>query len=385
MIVLNHFTHDARVHREAKTLSNAGHSVEVVALHKPGLAKREQTDNYRVKRLVLKSRRWRGGRIAPILKFVEFTKELAENTRSEPPDVYHSHNANTLLATFPLVRRDAAAWVYDSHELETGRNFANSRLSRIYQWLWPLPERLFIRRADEVISASPSYADQLGQIYGIVRPTVVANMPEFFPPVESRELQDRFRIPPQNTVVLYQGGVMRNRGIEVAIRSLQHLDPTVHLAILGDGPAMDELTELSSQLNLLDRVHFAGHIPLAELPNYTASADLGLALIQNSCPSYYYTLPNKVFEYIMAGIPAIVSDFPAMARVIHDHQVGEVVQDPSCPKQLALAVKRAIEDKERYRRTCENARQAALILNWENEQEKLLSVYRRISEGRADA
>lgn len=379
MIVLNHFTHDARIQREAKTLSSAGHRVRVVALHKAGLATDEQIDGFRVSRLVLKSSRWHGGRIAPIPKYAEFALRLARTTRYEPAEVYHSHDGNTLLATFPIVRRDRAAWIYDSHELESGRNFGDSHLARAYQWLWPLPERLLIRYVDAVISASPSYADQLCRLYNIVRPTVVANCPEYVPPMKSTILQKRFQIPPDHTVLVYQGGVMRNRGIEVAIKSLEFLESNVHLVVLGSGPALGDFQHLAAQLGLLNRVHFAGQIPLAELPSHTASAHLGLTLIQNSCASYYHTLPNKIFEYIMAGIPVVASDFPAMAQVIRQHQVGEAVRDPSSPLEVAEAVRRVMSDPDAYDRLRANAHRAARILNWETEQEHLLDVYRSLA------
>ena len=380
MIVLNHFTHDARIQREAKTLSRAGHRVRVVALHKAGIATDEQLDGFRVSRLVLKSSRWRGGKIAPIPKYAEFMIQLARTTRSEPADVYHSHDGNTLLATFPIVGRDRAAWIYDSHELESGRNFGDSHLARAYQQLWPLPERLLIRHVDAVISASPSYADELRRLYNIVRPTVIANCPEYVPPMESTILQKRFRIPPDHTVLVYQGGVMRNRGIEVAIKSLEYLEPEFHLVILGGGPALGEFQHLAAQLGLLDRVHFAGHIPLAELPSHTASAHLGLTLIQNSCSSYYHTLPNKIFEYIMAGIPVVASDFPAMAQVIREHQVGEVVQDPTSPGEVAEAIRRVMSDRDAHDQLRANAHRAARVLNWETEQEHLLDLYRSLAD-----
>ena len=223
MLVLNSFTHDARVHKEAKTLSAAGHDVYVLALHRPGLPTDERVHGYGVKRLVLESKRWQGGRLAPAIKYLEFMWRVAQVTRLRPSDVYHSHAGNTLLATYAVAKRDRAVWVYDSHELEAGRNFGGSHLAGVYRWLWPLPERLFIQQIDAVISANLSYADQLVTAYGIQRPTVVINCPEYTPPMESTLLRDRLGIPHDRKIILYQGGIMPNRGVDVCIRSLQYM------------------------------------------------------------------------------------------------------------------------------------------------------------------
>jgi len=380
MLVLNAFTHDARVHKEAKTLAASGHNVLVLALHRPGLAEDEQRDGYRVARVVLQSRRWRGGRLAPLAKYLEFMSKVARITRLRPADVYHSHDANTLLATYPVVRRDGAIWVYDSHELERGRNFGGSHLAGIYRWLWPLPERLFVHRVDVVISANPSYAAQLVSAYGIQPPVVITNCPEYTPPLTSHLLQDKLRIRDDQRIVLYQGLVSRGRGIGVSIQGLQYLPSEIVLAVLGDGPARGELETLALDLGLSKRVFFLGRVPLTELPLHTASAAVGLSLIQNTCQSYYYTLPNKLLEYVMAGLPVVASDFPEMRRVIQEYQVGEVVHDPSSPRSVAAALSKVLEDPNRYQQMRFNAQRAAQILNWERESTKLVDLYDRLGD-----
>jgi glycosyltransferase involved in cell wall biosynthesis len=379
MLVLNDFTHDSRVHREAKTLASIGHEVEILALHRGSLPTTEQVAGYTVRRLVLRTRRWRGRLLAPIAKYLELVREVARVTRLRPADVYHSHNGNTLLATYPVVKRDRAAWVYDSHELETGRNFGGFRLSAVFRWLWPLPERILIHRPDAVISASPAYADQLVVTYGIKRPTVLRNCPEYVAPPSSSVLRQELGISAQKSIILYQGNISFNRGLETCIQSLQYLDTDVCLVMVGDGIARDSLVQLASALNLADRVHFSGFVPIEKLIAYTASADLGLSLIQNTCASYYLTLPNKVMEYIMAGLPVVASDFPAMGQIIRKYDVGQVVRDPTSPQEVAAAVHAVLNDPERYRQMQANAFDAARVLNWEQESLKLIELYRSIS------
>lgn len=378
MLVLNNFTHDARVHREAKTLAVSGYDVMVLALHRSGLPLVEQVDGYRVKRLELASRNLRGGRFAPLLKYLDMIFAVARVTKLRPADVYHSHDGNSLLATYPVVKRDHAAWVYDSHELERGRNIGSTHLVGIYRCLWSFPERLFIRRVNAVISANPSYASQLVTAYSIQPPVVVMNCPEYTVPPESSLLHNRIGAPANRMIALYQGAVVPGRGIEVCIRSLKYTDLEIDFVVLGDGRARGDLVALASELGLSDRVHFLGFVPLESLLAYTASADIGLSLIQNTCLSYYYSLPNKVLEYVMAGLPVVASDFPEMRRIVQEYKVGEVVHDPSSPQQVGAAMEKILADSSYCQQIQVNARRAAKFLNWEREEENLLALYAEI-------
>jgi hypothetical protein len=122
MLVLNNYTHDARVHKEAKTLAAAGHDVRVMALWQVGLPTEETHDGYRTIRLPLRSRAWRGTAIAPVVKYLEFTWRVWRLAAREPARVYHAHDANTLPAAWLAARHNHASLVYDAHELETGRS-----------------------------------------------------------------------------------------------------------------------------------------------------------------------------------------------------------------------------------------------------------------------
>ena len=189
-------------------------------------------------------------------------------------------------------------------------------------------------------------------------------------------------MPAEKSIILYQGNIALNRGLETCVRSLPYLDEDVHLVMVGDGIARDGLIQLTSDLDLADRVHFLGFVPFAELNAYTASADVGLSLIQNTCASYYYTLPNKLMEYIMAGLPVVASDFPAMGQIVREYDVGQVVADPTSPQEVAAAVRAVLDNPERYRQTHSNALRAAQELNWEQESLKLIEMYRLISSAR---
>ena len=376
MLVLNNFTHDARVEKEARTLASAGHKVKVVALWKDDLPESEAKDGYQISRIKLRTRGWRNTLFTPMLKYLEYAAKVWQISRKEPiANVVHAHDGNTLLAASLAAKRIGAKLVYDAHELETGRNTANLKLASLYKHIWAWPERLFIKKASAVITVSNGIADELVQIYGISKPTVILNVPNSFACLSSQKLRQALSIPKNKKIILYQGGVRQGRGIEQFIEAVHQL-PNVFGVILGDGPMLDEY---QSKVKSGDwsQVYFPGRVNLAMLLSYTTSADIGVVLTQNTCRNHYFSLPNKLFEYIHAGIPVVGSDLPEIAKVIREYQIGEIT-DPEDPQAIAAAIKRLLDDPAWYQRAKTNTKQAAAVFNWEQEGKKLLSLYSEI-------
>jgi len=372
MLVLNNFTHDTRVHKEAKTLASAGHNVMVYALWEAGLPYQETRAGYQICRISLHSRRWRGGSIAPLIKYMEFVVRVLQKISQQPTDVIHAHDAKPLPIAWLSARRTGAHLIYDAHELETGRNFGGTRLAGIYQLIWAWPERAFIHRADVVITVCEGIADELMRLYGILRPTVVKNCPEKQSPRSTNLLREKLSISNQSKIVLYQGAVIAGRGLETMASAVQQL-PNVVGVILGNGSLLEYYRAQVAKGNWV-RMYLPGRVPLSQLPSYTASADIGVSLIQNTCRSYYYALPNKLFEYIQAGIPVVGSNLPEIAKVITTYRIGEVV-DPDDPAAVAAAIQKLLDDPHYYARIRANTAHAARVFNWERESEKLLALY----------
>jgi len=372
MLLLNNFTHDARVHKEAKTLAAAGHVVTVFALWEEGLPRREERTGYQIARIPLRSRRWRGGGFAPLVKYLEFAARVLPMLTRERPNAIHAHDAKPLPIAWLAARRSGARLVYDAHELETGRNFGSTRLAGVYRHLWAWPERAFIRRADAVITVCDGIADELARLYGIPRPVVVRNCPERQSPRPSNLLREMLSIPPHLKIVLYQGAVAAGRGLETMAAAVQQLPDTVGV-ILGNG-ALLETYRARVAAGDWPRMYLPGKIPLARLLDYTASADVGVSLIQNTCRSYYFALPNKLFEYMQAGIPVVGSNLPEIARLIRAYDVGEVT-NPDDPAAVAAALRRLLNDPDRYARARANTARAADVFNWERESVKLVELY----------
>lgn len=377
LLVLNNFTNDARVHKEATTLAKVGHKVRVVALWQKGLLEEEQGSGYCIHRLRLVTRSWRGGLVAPLVKYIEFAFRFWTASRHWHSQVYHANDANTLPAAWLAARADRAALVYDAHELETGRSFGNSTLSGVYQRVWAWPEKFLIHKADVVITVSNGIADELVNLYKIPKPAVILNAPEFATPLaaKSNRLRDELGIPPETKLVLYQGRIASGRGLESLFQAVTNL-PNVVVVALGDGPML-EVYRTRLSLGEWRQVYLPGKVTLEELPSYTASADIGAVLIENTCKSYYLSLPNKLFEFLQAGIPVIGSNLPEIARIIQTYELGRVVNSND-PEQISLGIISILQDPDVYIRYVDNCIKSAKLFNWGIEESRLVNIYQEL-------
>lgn len=379
LLILNNFTHDTRVHRTAKALSQAGYQVTVLALWEKGLLEQENNPSgYNVERIRLASRSWRNRWLGPLVKYIEYTLRVWIQARRHRADIYHANDANTLPAAWLAAKLNKARLVYDAHELETGRSWAASRVAGFYKKYFPLPEKFFIRHADAVITVNQSIARRLVQLYDIPLPVVIMNCPEI-PEISSQpsqRLREEMNIPPKLKIALYQGGVVRGRGIEALIDATQRT-PGVAAVILGDGELSSELWQ-RVQTGELQRVYLHGKVHPASLPEYTSSADMGILLIEPTCESYRLSLPNKLFEYLHAGLPVIATNAPEITQIVQGEQVGIIV-DPHKPDEIVKALQSMVELPQQNVHLRSRILEVARKFTWEIERVKLLELYSQMA------
>lgn len=382
MIVLNEFTHDARVEKEATTLIQAGYRVTVIARrNNPTLPEEENRDGIEVRRVSIVPHQKSAPLISRAFKVLGFYTRVIRAAFSLDADVYHAHDANALPVGWTAAFLRRARLVYDAHEFERDRNWGGSNLPPIARKYWALPEQLFIRRADAVITVSGSIADALAEIYGIEKPALVRNCPPLY--VETNK-SDRIReaaptIGADQPIVLYQGRIAANRGLRQFIEGTIGI-PNAVAVLLGDGPLRSELEAWVQEKGWAERVFFLGYVSQNVLLSYTASADIGVSLIENVCLSYYYSLPNKLFEYQQAGLPVIASNFPEMSAIVGGYDLGELV-DPDDVPAITAAIHKLLSDPARYAQLRENAHKAAKRFNWEVESRTLLELYDTVGKG----
>ena len=208
------------------------------------------------------------------------------------------------------------------------------------------------------------------------------NCPVWQPPQTSDRLRRELCIPAPLKIIVYQGRVTAGRGIENFLTAVQQVQGTAGV-VLGDGPSLEVLRQ-RVQSGEWQRVYLPGKVSLNDLPDYTASADIGMVLIQPTCLSYRLSLPNKLFEYLHAGLAVVGSDLPEIGRVIREHQAGEVT-DPDDTGAIAASLHRLLDDPDRLERAKANALQAATHFTWQQESQRLLEIYRSLeSSSRKD-
>jgi glycosyltransferase involved in cell wall biosynthesis len=365
MLLHKSVEHDGRVRREARALSEAGHRVEVVHLPPslPGPTLAEEPFSLTPATLP----RWR--RLPLKLHRLAEAFNMARLARRARPDAVHAHDVAMLVPAWIAARLSRARLIYDSHELATGVPYR----SRPWALLVVAIERLLVPRCDAVITVSDGIADRLAERYSLrARPIVIRNVCDLPPPgaAPAADLRKELRLG-EAPIVLHQGAVARHRGCETLVRATAELDGP-HVLFLGaEGPYADRLRNLALHLGLDDRVHFHPPVPLDSLLSYTAQANVGVSLLEPSCENHRLALPNKVFEYMAAGVPVVGSALPELERFLSEHPIGCAV-DPNDPSAVARALNRVLTA---------NGGQAGKWpgrvqpLRWNEEAARLLSVY----------
>lgn len=390
MIVWNEFRHDARVLKQAQTLQSAGYHVTVFALHTPGVTRSKETLTEGIQVIRVARRplwRWRGTKVPPstsapaagnpmtALRVVaRLWTHIGLVTRIawHRATVIHAHDVNTLPSAWLAARLSGAKLVYDAHELSTSRE----GYGRYRQWVARV-ERTLMPRTDGNITTTQARAKFFARAYAIARPQVLQNRPRFSNSPPTQRIRAELGLLQPWPIVVYQGGLQQGRGLERLLRVAASVQ-NAYFVLIGGGKLSVPLMTLRDELGLTERVHFIPVVPLAELPSYTASADIGVQPIENTCLNHFTTDSNKLFEYVIAGLPVIATDFPEIRRIVRTHDIGLLVPaGDDLPLQTALT--RLLNDPALRRRYAGNTRIAARYLNWEQQEAELVTLYQRLA------
>ncbi|MEQ9103255.1 MAG: glycosyltransferase [Rhodothermales bacterium] len=259
--------------------------------------------------------------------------------------------------------KDPVPWSYDSRELYA--HVAATAGRPWVSWFWRLLEGRYIRRARVVFTVSDRIADHLAATYGIPRPVVVRNVPP-----RSTHVRAAPPLPTGPPVILHLGQMRASRGLEHLIAAMAFV-PGARLVFMGYGAGKPVLETLAAASPAADRIEFRPPVPPADVPQAAAEAWVGVTLLEDSCLNHRYALPNKLFEYLAAGVPVVASDLPEIRAVLESTQAGMCV-DPSHVRELAAALQHVCDNQTTYR---PNARRAAERFNWENEAQAFVTPF----------
>ncbi len=354
LAVINDLSGDQRLHRICSTLASAGYLVTLVGRQLPE-SKPLSARSYHTHRLRLPLHRGKAF-------YLLFQVRLLAWLLVQRVDLITANDLDTLLPCYVAARIKGCGLLYDSHEYftEVPELIGRPRTRSVWQAL----ERWLLPRLTQAYTVNQSLADIYHQLYQIPF-EVIRNVPF------ARQIVPRER---PSKVVIYQGALNVGRGIELMLETMRLL-PGYELWIVGRGDITAALQQQAAEMPEA-KVKFWGFHPFEEVAAITAQASLGLSLEEDLGANYHYASPNKVYDYLQARIPVIVSDLPEMARVVNDYGCGGILPATSRnPAALAHLIRSILESPEAYQQHVAAADKAARALTWEQEAPRLLRLY----------
>ena len=294
--------------------------------------------------------------------------------RNVKGDVYHAHDLNTLPIAWFLSRKHGAKLVYDSHELYTELSFRTP----FEKLVWQMVEKRLIPLADRVITVNDSIGEELVRRYQITLPEVLYNCPPLAnPPRGAQKFHTALGICSTEKIVLYQGGYSPNRGLEELICAFSQVRVGV-LVMMGWGGIERKLISLAKDRQLDGRVYFLPPVPQEQLLEWTSCADVGVIPYKPVSLNNLYSCPNKLFEYIGAGISIAASNSPELKRFVAGQNLGQLF-DPNDPSSIAETLNSMLSDENRLETYKKNSLGSRTQMCWEGESVKLVRLYQNMS------
>lgn len=356
--VTNDLVSDNRVHKVCTTLTKMGFAVLLLGRKLP-VSLPVNHREYETKRFKLLFN-------SGPLFYAEYNLRLYLFLLFSRFDILLSNDLDTLPANFMASKVLNRPLVYDSHEYftEVPELIHRPKVQRIWEWL----ENKMLPEIKYAYTVCNSIAQVYNEKYGVPF-KVVRNVP-----LKSNIAFDKTEN--NEKIIIYQGAVNIGRGLEQAILAMKFIDNT-KLIVAGDGDIKTQLEELVKAENLQNKVEFAGRLPISELAHLTQQAYLGLSIEEDLGLNYRFALPNKLFDYIQANVPVLVSNLPEMAAVVNQYKIGEIT-DSLDPEYLAEKMKAVLYSEENRKVWKANLKTAANELSWEKEElviQEIFSVF----------
>lgn len=365
------FKHESRILKETKSLIDNGvvDRIVVVAVWQEGLPEWEKIDDKReVWRVKLPQKKKRRTLVSEGLRYYQLMRRVYSEYKNAPVTHINCHSIGVLpIGVFFKRKRKSITLIYDAHELETETVTLHGIRQKFVKFL----ERRLMPYVDKLIVVSDSIADWYKKEYNISNVYVVKNVPynEPYTFTGNSIFKEKFKIPGDQLLFIYQGLISKGRGITIMIEVFSRL-PDKHLVIMGYGPMEDVVKQAVAKY---PNIHFHEAVKPHEIIHYTSGADVGICLGENVCLSYYYGLANKIFEYIMCGLPIIVSNYPDMGAVVDKYGCGWK-SEVSTEGLMRVVKNITVKTKEEKR---ERTLQSRALIGWHVEERELLKAYER--------
>lgn len=372
---------DARIMRDATALVEAGFIVTIVDVESDRTRPAEETfRGVHFKHIFMPSY-FVPARFKPwfLIKLVMVAIYGTIELLKVQADIYHAHVERALPACYIAARLRGKPFIVDTPELVLSdpRYGRWSRLKALARGII----RHIVSHCAVYITASPLYPQELEKLYGAKEVTFIRNVPPYKAVTKSNHLHKQLSLDPQVRIALYQGNLQQNRGLHVLVQAAPFLEKGIVIVMMGEGfkETLPLLQSLIASEGVADHVKIVPPVPYEELLDWTASADIGLNVLP---PDYSLSiqkcLPNKFFEYLMAGLPVLSSKLDAVEELIKTYDVGKVVSSLA-PKDVGVAINAMLTDQDGLVRMSSNALEAAKQeFYWEKESQKLINLYEEI-------
>ncbi len=363
--VINDLVTDQRVHKVCTYLHDTGFDVLLIGRKLPDSPEMDERP-YKSKRMKLLFKK------GPAF-YAEYNIRLFLFLLIHKSNILLSNDLDTLLPNFLIHKIRKTPIVYDSHEYFTetpelvNRPFVQSVWKRIEKTIFPKLENIF--------TVNDSIAGLFEKDYGI-RPLVVRNIP----PIRKRDQnlsREQYKLPENKTILILQGaGINIQRGAEELVQAMQYLENCL-LLIIGSGDVLGILKDMVQELKLQEKVAFIPRQKPEKLFQYTCLADIGFSIDKDTNLNYRFSLPNKLFDYVHAGVAVITTPLPEIKRIVDEYQIGCFIQNHK-PEHIASVVQNLLDHPQILNTYKENCIKAAQGLHWETEKKQLDKIYLKL-------
>jgi len=375
-ISLTEFRNESRVLKETNSIlnHNIASKVYIASLHADDLEEEKiYKDNLILNRFKLSSRKLSKNLFVQVLKYFEFIYRVTLFYRKKEIKMINIHAIALLPFGIFLKYLFKAKLVYDTHELETETNGSKGLRKKLAKFM----EKSLIKKCDLIFVVSENIADWYAKEYEIQRPVVVKNAPRLIDNKKTNHFRENLSIKDDSIIVLYQGGLSKGRGVDLLLETFKKRDDDkVVIVFMGYGQLEEDIKIASKEKN---NIFFHPAVAPEIVLDYTSSADIGISFIENTCLSYYYCLPNKLFEYAIAGLPVIVSNMKEMRELVEKYDMGIIVEDDKV-NSMNNAIDKILQSDIKQMKL--NARRCAEENSWEKQEIKMINEYKRVLNGK---
>jgi glycosyltransferase involved in cell wall biosynthesis len=355
--VINDLASDQRVQRSCSVLKECGYEILLIG--------RRLKNSPSVDHLPFRSKRMNLIFTSGPLFYFFYNLRLFFALFFSKTDLLFSNDLDTLWANYLISKLKGLPLIYDSHEIfcEVPELQKNPFKKRIWEYL----EKRIVPQLQYCVTVNQSIANYFQKKYA-VNFTVIRNIPSAtgnFKPKSRQELN----LDPNKKIIIYQGaGINIDRGAEELVEAMQYVN-NAQLLIIGSGDVFPKLKQMITELKLQEKILIINKLPKSELLNYTYNSDLGISIDKDSNLNYHFSLPNKIFDYIQAGVPILASRLPEIESIIKKYGIGGFIDNHS-PHHIAEKINQSLTSPQ-LSEWKNNSKKAAMENSWDLEKAKL--------------